>query len=93
MEINNQRRDDFSEHILADLVPQGFSEEELLEKFKKQSKKVRPVVKKLNAEADSLTENDLASGAQPRNRRCQQPASQQCDVFGKLRSCWQFLHL
>lgn len=58
MEINNNRRDDFSEQILADLVSQGFSGDELLEKFKEQSKKVRPAVQKLITEADSLAESD-----------------------------------
>jgi DNA invertase Pin-like site-specific DNA recombinase len=38
---------EFSEQILADLIAQGFSGQELLEKFKEQSKKVRPAVKKL----------------------------------------------
>ncbi|OCN03322.1 hypothetical protein A7X67_13295 [Clostridium sp. W14A] len=45
MEINNQCEDDFSEQILADLVSQGFSGDELSEKFKEQSMKVRPAVK------------------------------------------------
>lgn len=58
MEINNQCEDDFSEQILADLVSQGFSGDELSEKFKEQSMKVRPAVKKLIAEADYLAAGD-----------------------------------
>lgn len=58
MEINNQCEDDLSEQILAELVSQGFSGDELSEKFKEQSMKVRPAVKKLIAEADSLAESN-----------------------------------
>lgn len=48
---------EFSEQILADLISQGFSGQELLERFKEQSKKVRPAVKKLIAEADELAKS------------------------------------
>jgi bifunctional DNA-binding transcriptional regulator/antitoxin component of YhaV-PrlF toxin-antitoxin module len=48
---------EFSEQILADLISQGFSGQELLKRFKEQSKKVRPAVKKLIAEADDLAKS------------------------------------
>ncbi|PKM76639.1 MAG: AbrB family transcriptional regulator [Firmicutes bacterium HGW-Firmicutes-15] len=48
---------EFSEQILADLISQGLSGQELLEHFKEQSKKVRPAVKKLIAQADALVKS------------------------------------
>lgn len=45
---------EFSEEILADLTAQGYSGEELLGKFKEQSKKIRPAVEQLIAEADEI---------------------------------------
>jgi hypothetical protein len=48
---------EFSEQILADLIAQGFSGSELLEKFKQQSKKVRPAVQKLIEEADAFAQS------------------------------------
>lgn len=56
--VRDSGGDDFSEQILADLISQGISGQELLDKFKEQSKKVRPAIKKLIAEADSLAESD-----------------------------------
>ena len=49
---------EFSEQILADLISQGLSGQELLERFKEQSKKVRPAVKKLIAQADAIAKSD-----------------------------------
>ena len=49
---------EFSEQILADLISQGLSGQELLERFKEQSKKVRPAVKKLLAQADAIAKSD-----------------------------------
>jgi bifunctional DNA-binding transcriptional regulator/antitoxin component of YhaV-PrlF toxin-antitoxin module len=62
---------DFSEEILADLVAQGLSGQELLAKFKDQTKKVRPAVQKMIEEADEAAKsgagkrsiNDLFSTA------------------------------
>ncbi|MDF1493792.1 AbrB/MazE/SpoVT family DNA-binding domain-containing protein [Caproiciproducens sp. CPB-2] len=56
--VRDSGGDDFSEQILADLISQGISGQELLDKFKEQSKKVHPAIKKLIAEADSLAESD-----------------------------------
>lgn len=44
----------FSEQILADLIAQGYSGEELLERFKAAQKKVRPAVMRMIEEADAL---------------------------------------
>ena len=49
---------EFSEQILADLISQGLSGQELLERFREQSKKVRPAVKKLLAQADAIAKSD-----------------------------------
>ena len=43
---------DFSEEILADLITQGLSGQQLLARFKEQTKKVRPAVQKMIEEAD-----------------------------------------
>ena len=48
-----ENTDDFSEEILADLIKQGYSGQELLTKFKEQKQKVRIAVKKLIANADA----------------------------------------
>lgn len=52
--IRNTSGGEFSEQILADLISQGFSGPELLEKFKTQSKKIRPAVEKIISETDSF---------------------------------------
>lgn len=55
--IRDTNSGEFSEQILADLISQGFSGQELLERFKGQIKKVRPAVKLLIAEADALAKS------------------------------------
>ena len=47
----------FSEQILADLIKQGFSGEKLLSKFKEISRKVRPAINRMIAEADEAAQN------------------------------------
>ena len=47
---------EFAEQILADLIEEGYSGTELLEKFKEQSRKIRPAVEHLIAEADRIAE-------------------------------------
>lgn len=42
---------EFDEQILADLITQGFSGTELLEKFKEMRRQIRPAVERLIAEA------------------------------------------
>ena len=45
---------EFDEQILADLISQGLSGNELLAKFKEVRKGIRPAVEKLLAEADEI---------------------------------------
>ncbi|MFR6220276.1 MAG: AbrB/MazE/SpoVT family DNA-binding domain-containing protein [Enterocloster bolteae] len=45
---------EFAEQILADLIAEGYSGTELLERFKEQSRKVRPAVENMIAEADRI---------------------------------------
>lgn len=49
---------DFSEEILADLITQGLSGQQLLARFKEQTKKVRPAVQKMIEEADEAARSD-----------------------------------
>lgn len=48
---------EFAEQIPADLIRQGYSGEELLEKFKQAQKEVRPAVEAMLAEADRVAES------------------------------------
>ena len=48
---------EFAEQILADLIRQGYSGEELLEKFKQAQRKVRPAVEAMLSEADRVAES------------------------------------
>ena len=48
---------EFSEQVLADLISQGLEGQELLERFKQQSKKVRPAIEKMIDEADALAQS------------------------------------
>jgi bifunctional DNA-binding transcriptional regulator/antitoxin component of YhaV-PrlF toxin-antitoxin module len=54
---------EFSEQILADLISQGFSGQELLNKFKELSNKVTPAMKRLISEADSIATGEKRSAA------------------------------
>ncbi len=56
--IRENTGNEFSEQILADLIAQGFSGQELLEKFKEISKKVAPAMNKLIGEADSIAKGE-----------------------------------
>jgi bifunctional DNA-binding transcriptional regulator/antitoxin component of YhaV-PrlF toxin-antitoxin module len=47
---------DFAAEILADLVEQGYSGEELVRQFKIKQKKVRPAVERMIEEADRVAE-------------------------------------
>ena len=49
---------EFDEQILADLISQGLSGEELLAKFKETRRNVRPAVERLLAEADNVARGD-----------------------------------
>ena len=45
---------EFAEQILSDLIAQGYSGNELLTRFKAQSRKIRPAVEELIGEADEI---------------------------------------
>lgn len=49
---------EFAEQILADLIAQGYSGEELLSRFKKAQKEVRPAVEEMLAEAECVAESE-----------------------------------
>jgi bifunctional DNA-binding transcriptional regulator/antitoxin component of YhaV-PrlF toxin-antitoxin module len=49
---------EFSEQILADLISQGYQGVELLERFKKQSRAIRPAVRKIIEEADAFAKSE-----------------------------------
>ncbi len=51
----------FAENILEDLIAQGYSGKELLEKFKEQSKKIRPAVVQLIVEAHEIAKSGKAT--------------------------------
>ena len=55
--IREQNGSEFAEQILADLIRQGYSGEELLEKFKQTQRKIRPAVEAMLAEADRVAES------------------------------------
>ena len=49
--VKEQSSGDFAEQILADLISQGYSGNELLEKFRQTQKQIRPAVQNILAEA------------------------------------------
>jgi len=51
---------DFSEQILTELIAEGYTGEELLTKFKEQSRKIKPAVSQMLAEADRVAEEGEA---------------------------------
>lgn len=55
--IKENTGSEFSEQILADLIAQGLSGQELLLKFKEMSKKIAPAMDKLISEADSIAKS------------------------------------
>jgi len=59
--IRENTGSEFSEQILADLITQGFSGQELLVKFKEASKKIAPAMDKLIDEADKIAKGDPKS--------------------------------
>jgi bifunctional DNA-binding transcriptional regulator/antitoxin component of YhaV-PrlF toxin-antitoxin module len=61
---------EFDEQILSDLISQGFSEQELLARFKEARRKIRPAVESLLGEAHLAAEGKA-------------PFSTYEDVFGK----------
>jgi len=59
--IRENTGSEFSEQILADLIAQGFSGQELLVKFKEASKKITPAMDILISEADRISKGDQKS--------------------------------
>lgn len=55
--IKNNTGGEFAEQILADLIAQGYSGEELLTQFKKAQQKIRPAVEKMLAQANRAAES------------------------------------
>ena len=49
--VKEQSSGEFAEQILADLISQGYSGNELLEKFRQTQKQIRPAVQNILAEA------------------------------------------
>lgn len=49
---------EFAEQILADLISQGYSGTELLDRFKKAQKEVRPAVEAMLAEAERVADSE-----------------------------------
>lgn len=52
--IRDNVSEDISEYILAELVEEGYSGQELITKFKETRRKIRPAVEKLLSEADDI---------------------------------------
>ena len=52
---------EFAEQILADLIEQGYSGQELLTQFKTQQAKIRPAIERMIAEADEIARGDRES--------------------------------
>lgn len=55
--VKNEASGEFDEYILADLISQGLSGNELLEAFKAERKKIRPAVEKMLAEASEMVKS------------------------------------
>ncbi len=51
---------EFDEQILADLINQGFSGNELLDKFKEMRRKIRPAIERMLSEATDATLDNAA---------------------------------
>jgi len=56
------KKTDFEEEILADLIEKGLSGDELLAEFKRLSSQVRPAVECMIEEADRLAHNSEDTG-------------------------------
>lgn len=59
--IKENTGSEFSEQILADLISQGLSGQELLSKFKELNRKIAPAMEKLISEADSIAKGEKDS--------------------------------
>ena len=58
--VENETGGEFAEQILSDLITEGFSGEELLQKFKERQAKVRPAVEAMIAQAKGAAQGTEA---------------------------------
>ena len=49
---------EFAEYILADLIKQGYSGNDLLQRFKKAQKQIRPAIEEMLVEAEQIASLD-----------------------------------
>ncbi len=56
--VKNSGGGEFAEYILADLINEGFSGEELLKEFKSRQAKIRPAVEALISEAEAAARGE-----------------------------------
>lgn len=59
--IETRTDGEFAEQILADLIKQGYSGDELLNQFRIQQKKIRPAVEAMLAEAEKIAREKTQS--------------------------------
>ncbi len=57
--VKTQSGGEFAEQILADLIAQGYSGEELLVRFKQMQSKVRPAVEAMLSEAEQVASGQV----------------------------------
>jgi len=55
--VRDTNAGEFSEQILADLISQGYEGPALLEKFKENSRAIRPAVRRMIEEADEFAKS------------------------------------
>ena len=61
--VREQGGGEFAEKILADLIAQGFSGDQLLTEFKKMQKKVRPAVEAMLTQAEQAARGESESSS------------------------------
>ena len=54
--VENETGGEFAEQILSDLIAEGFSGEDLLQKFKERQAQVRPAVEAMIAQAEGAAQ-------------------------------------
>lgn len=58
--VENETGGEFAEQILSDLIAEGFSGKELLQKFKERQAQVRPAVEAMIAQAEGAAQGTEA---------------------------------
>ena len=61
--VREQGGGEFAEQILADLIDQGFSGDQLLTEFKKMQRKVRPAVEAMLTQAEQAARGESESSS------------------------------